>query len=171
MKKQKKQEYVVQGHPWHPTDTPWGSEAEYVYRMTGDTIECCRDRVIVRYLMAGDTRPLAALLSLGRAPSPAVLRYLSAMLHPADGTEDEMPFRLDVKDRLQRKGRRRDPENWWRDILISKNVEREMDEGGKYEWHAIPNVASMFSNPDKVRQTVRDAYDKYHPKKRAKPQK
>ncbi len=138
--------------------------------MTGETIEYCRDFVVLRYLLDGDTRPLAALLASGRAPGPAVLRYLSAMLQPADGTEDKVPFRLNVKDRLQRKGARHDPEIMWRDFLLSKNVEREMNERGKYEWHAIPNVASMLPNAKKAYQTVRDAYDKRHPKK-TKPRK
>ena len=133
--------------------------------MKGKTIEYCQDHVILRYLLDGNTRPLAALLASGRAPSPGVLRYLSAMLQPADGTEDKVPYRLNVKDRLQRKGRRRDPEKLWRNFLLSKNVERVMEEGGKYEWHAIPEVASMLPNADKAYQTVRDAYDERHPKK------
>ena len=166
----KKHKYEVQGDLFHPTDTAWGSEADYFHRMTGETIEYCRDFVVLRYLLDGDTRPLAALLASGRAPGPAVLRYLSAMLQPADGTEDKVPFRLNVKDRLQQKGARHDPEIMWRDFLLSKNVEREMNEGGKYEWHAIPNVASMLPNAEKAYQTVRDAYDKRHPKK-TKPRK
>ncbi len=161
----KKHKYEVQGDLWHPTDTAWGSEADYFHRMTGKTVEYCQDFVILRYLFAGDTRPLAALLASGCAPGPAVLRHLSAMLQPADGTEDKVPFRLNVQDRLQRRGPRHDPEITWRNFLLSKNVEREMDEEGKYEWHAIPNVASMLPNAEKAYQTVRDAYDKRHPKK------
>lgn len=170
MKKQKKHEYVVQGAPWHPLDTSWGSEAAYYHRMSGEPIECTRDFVILRYLFDGDTRPLAALLVSGHAPGPAVLRHLSKMLQPADGTEDKIPFRLDVKDRLGRKGRRRDPEIPWRNFLISKNVEREIAEGEKYEFDAILNVASMMPNAHKAYQTVRDAYDERHRKKR-KPRK
>ena len=170
MKKQKKHKDDVQGHPWSLKDTPWGQEAEHANKTHGWPINSCRDAVILHYLIAGDTRPLAALLTLGRAPGPAVLRYLSAMLQPADGTEDKVPFRLNVKDRLGRKGRRRDPEIAWRNFLLSENVERKMEEGEKYEFGAIPYVASMLSGDDKTggdkyEQTVRDAYDERHPKK------
>ena len=139
----KKHKYEVQGDLFHPTDTAWGSEADYFHRMTGETIEYCRDFVILRYLFAGDTRPLAALLASGCAPGPAVLRHLSAMLQPADGTEDKVPFRLNIKDRLQRKGPRSDPEIAWRNFLISKNVEREMDEGAAgYDGRGRPAAAA-----------------------------
>ncbi len=166
----KKPEYEVEGDRWHPIDTPWGQEADYYHRNTDETFEYCRDLVILKYLSYGDTRPLAAWLMSGRAPGPAVLRHLSAMLHPTDGTEDKVPFRLTVKDRLHRKGPRRDPEKTWRDFQISRNVERELSEGKKYEWDAIQNVASMLPNADTAFQTVRDAYDKHHPKKRVKSQ-
>jgi len=164
MKKQKHQ-YELEDDPWSRTDTPWGSEADYYHKMTDETFEYCRDFVILRYLLDGDTRPLAAWLVSGRAPGPEVLKYLSAMLQPAEGTEDKVPFRLIDKNRLQRSGPRRDPEIPWRNFLLSKNVEREMGEGKKYEFEAIPNVASMLPNSDKAHQTVRDAYDKHHPKK------
>ncbi len=170
MKKQKKHEYVVQGHPWSLEDTPWGQEAVYVHRTRGSPLSACRDAVILRYLIAGDTRPLAALLTLGVAPHPIVLRHLSAMLQPSDGTEDKVPFRLNVKDRLGRKGRRHDPEIGWRNFLLSENVERKMEEREKYEFGAIPYVASLLSGDDETHgkqyeQTVRDAYDERHPKK------
>ena len=70
----KKHKYEVQGDLFHPTDTAWGSEADYFHRMTGETIEYCRDFVVLRYLLDGDTGQLAALLASGRAPGPAVLR-------------------------------------------------------------------------------------------------
>jgi hypothetical protein len=166
-----KKDHQIQGDPWDSLDTGWGSEADYFHRMTGESVEYCKDCVILRYLMAGDTRPLAALMMSGRAPGPAVLKHVSAMLQPADGTENEVPFRLNVKSRLKQKGRRRDPEKSWRDLLISKNVERILEEGGKYEWHAIPEVAAMLPNAGKAHQTVRDAYDERHPNKHSKARK
>ena len=87
MKKQKKHEYDIQGHPWSLKDTPWGQEAEHASKTRGRPINACRDAVILHYLIAGDTRPLAALLTLGFAPHPKVLQHLSEMLQPADGTE------------------------------------------------------------------------------------
>jgi len=88
----KKDDYVVQGNPWSLRDTPWGQEAEHASRELGRHINTCRDAVIVHYLSAGDTRPLAALLTLGEAPGPKLLKYLASMLQPADGTEEEVPF-------------------------------------------------------------------------------
>ena len=67
-KKHKKHKYEIQGDLWHPTDTAWGSEADYSHRLRGETIEYWRDKVILRYLYAGDTRPLAALLGSPTQP-------------------------------------------------------------------------------------------------------
>jgi hypothetical protein len=163
-----KEEYEIPGHSWHPTDTPWGSEADYYHRMTDETSEYCRDFVILRYLMDGDTRPLAALMMLGRAPGPAVLRHLAAMLHPAEGSEVKIPISLVRKRRNGKAGPYPNPENKWRDTLLAEHMEMLIAKGAKYEFEAVPEVANMLPNPLTAEQTVRDAYDLRNPRGRSK---
>jgi hypothetical protein len=164
-----KKTYKIPGHSWHPTDTPWGSETDFYHRTTDETFEKCRDFVILRYLKAGDTRPLAALMALGRAPGPEVLKHLADMLHPAEGSEDEFPISLVRYRRNRKAGPYRNPENSWRDFLLSEQVKMKMAEGAKYEFGAISKVAEMLPNPLKAEQTVRDAYDLRNPRGRSKP--
>jgi hypothetical protein len=159
-----KEEYEIPGHSWHPTDTPWGSEADYYHRRTDESFEYCRDFVILRYLMDGDTRPLAALMTLGRAPGPAVLQYLAAMFHPAGGSEDKVPISLVRKRRNGKAGPYPNPENKWRDTLFAEQVKKLLAEGKNYEFEAIPTVAEMLPNALKAKQTVRDAYDLRNPR-------
>ena len=141
-----KEGYEITGHPWHPRDTPWGSEADYYHRMTDETLEYCRDAVILRYLMDGDTRPLAALMMLGRAPGPAVLRYLAAMLQPTEGSEAENPISLVRKRRNGEAGPYPNPELKWLGKLLSEQVKMQIAQGKNYEFVAIPDVAKMLSN-------------------------
>jgi len=163
-----KEGYEITGHPWHPTDTPWGSDADFFHRMTDETPEYCRDFVILRYLMDGDTRPLAALMALGRAPSPAVLKHLAAMLHPAEGSEEKNPISLVRKRRNGKAGPYPNPELKWLGNLQSEQVKIKMAEGANYEFEAIPEVAKMLPNGLKAEQTVRDAYDLRNPRGRLK---
>jgi hypothetical protein len=164
MARKKKELFPIEGHPWDKQGTPWGQEADYYSRKTGDPFERCRDFVILLYLYDGDPRPLTALLSTGEPPGPAVLRYVAAMLAaPSHDQRPKVPFELIVKGRNGRKPK--DRELKWRDVLVSKLVEDEMALGKKYEHAAAPDVAASLGLGV---QTVRDAYDKFHPRKNRK---
>ena len=164
-----KEGYEITGHPWHPKDTPWGSEADYYHRKMDGTFEYWRDAVILLYLKAGDTRPLAALMMSGRAPGPAVLRYLAEMLQPTEGSEAANPISLVRKRRNGKAGPYPNPENKWRDTLLADHMEMLIAKGAKYEFEAVLEVAKMLPNGLKAAQTVRDAYDRRNPKGRSKP--
>lgn len=155
-----KKTYEIEGPPWSLTDTPWGMEADYARRLTGNHIDICRDYVILRYLLDGDTRPLAALMALGHAPGPAILKHLADMLQPADSTEDEIKYALKPKRRNGDPGPRINPELKWLGLLEALNVQKLMGEGAKYEFEAIPKVAEMLPNGLKAFETVRAEYDK-----------
>ncbi len=164
MARKKKELHKIEGDPWSLADTPWGQEAHHFSRESGEPFEKCRDLVILQYLSDGDTRPLLALIRTGQAPGPGVLRYVAAMMGEVRHNKlENLPFRLEVKGNDGNKPR--DGELRWRDYLLNKNVECEMEEGGKYEHHAIPNIASLSGLG---KQTVRDAYDKFHPRKKHK---
>jgi hypothetical protein len=61
--------------------TPWGIEALWIARSRGwnDGYRAF-DRVVMRYLSQGDTRPLEDLLEHARVPGRVGLRYIAAMI-------------------------------------------------------------------------------------------
>jgi hypothetical protein len=141
-------------------DTPWGQEIDYYERETGRTFEESSDLTILRYLIHGDTRPLASFFEGGFTPGPVVLKYLSAMLYPIDGTEKTIPFKIKLKTRLGQKGRRHNPENDWRDFLIGINAMQIAAKNGPGGYDAtIAEVSDMLPGERNKKQTIRDAYD------------
>ena len=141
-------------------DTPWGQEIDYYERETGWTFEYSSDFTILRYLIDGDTRPLASFFEGGFAPGAIVLKYLSGMLYPTSRTKKYIPFKIELKTRLGQKGRRHNPENDWRDFLIAKNAMQIGEKHGPGGYEAtITEVADMLPGKKNKKQTVRDAYD------------
>jgi len=152
--------YEIEGHPWSLTETPWGTEADYAHRVTGEPIEQCRDYVIMRYLMEGDTRPLAALFSLGHAPGTMVLDYVAGMLHPADGTETEIEYILKPKRRNGKPGPLPSPETKWTGLLTTLNVLERTNDDGEYRNTVFYDVAKELPSGNKAYETVRAEYRK-----------
>ncbi len=164
MARKKKELFPVQGHPWDKESTPWGQEADFLSRRSGNPFAICRDFIILIYLSYGDAKPLAALFMTGEAPGPAVLRYVAGMMGaPTYNKHLDLPFEMFLKGRNGRKWK--DRELVWRDFLLNKKVEKEMAGGKKYEHAAVPDIAALSGLGE---QTVRDAYDKYHPRRKPK---
>ncbi len=164
MARKKKELFPIEGPPWDKKNTPWGQEADFYSQQSGDSFAKCRDFVILSYLQYGDPRPLVALFMTGKAPGPAVLRYVAGMMgHPTHNKLRNLPFEMFLKGRNGKKPK--DRELVWRDFLLNKNVEKEMALDKKYEHAAVPDVAELSGLG---KQTVRDAYDKYHPRRKPK---
>lgn len=162
MARKKKVLFPHEGHPWDKENTPWGQEADFYSQKTGEPFAKCRDIIITEYLHSGDPRPLAEIFMTGKAPGPGVLRYLAGMMGaPSHDKHLDLPFELILKGRKGKKPKNRELK--WRDFLLNKNVEKEMIQGKKYEHAAVPDVAELSGLGQ---QTVRDAYDKYHPRKK-----
>ena len=113
---------------WAETDeagtpgNPWGILACEYHHGTGSPIGDCVDLVIVHYLRSGVVHPLTAIFELGLAPSPRVLKFLARMLEPSIGTEEKVPYQLDVKRRSGNAGDVSDPSTAVRDWLIYRNA-------------------------------------------------
>ena len=164
MASKKKELILHEGHPWDKENSPWGQEADYYSQKTGEPFSKCRDIIITEYLNNGDPRPLAEILKMGEAPGPGVLRFLAGMMGaPSHEKHLDLPFEVILKGRKGRKPK--DRELKWRTFLLNKNVENKISQGKKYEFVAIPEVAELSGLGE---QTVRDAYDKYHPRKKPK---
>ena len=164
MARKKKKLLPIEGPPWDKKNTPWGQEAAFLSDQSDEPFAIWRDFIILSYLQYGDPRPLVALFMTGKAPGPAVLRYVAGMMgHPTHNKLRDLPFEMFLKGRNGRKPK--DRELVWRDFLLNKNVEKEMALDKKYEHAAVPDVAELSGLG---KQTVRDAYDKYHPRRKPK---
>lgn len=108
---------------------PWAIEATELHEATGKPLGDCINTVILDWLKAGDTRPLAAWLALGRAPATDTLHYLARMLHPQDRTEDDVPYRLIIVSRTGQRGARRDRVDDVRDRKLHAIYELRMEDG------------------------------------------
>jgi hypothetical protein len=141
--------------PWDPAGTPWGQEATSYCQESREPFDECRDIVILDYLQNGDTRPLVDLLRTGKAPGPAVLRFMAAMFgEPTHKLHESLSFELLIKGKNGNRVRQRD--YVWRDKLLSDSVEKIMNgDRGVYE-SAIMTVAKKY---DLSVDTVRNAYD------------
>jgi hypothetical protein len=120
-----------------------------------------RDRVILERLLSGDTRALATLLLADHIPGPTVRQCLALMLldwpeaeaavaaKPALNQELwQLPFRLIVKSRPRRRGRRRGAKTVGGTILQGGNVNRLVEELGYDAAIARVNEAvSSLINP------------------------
>lgn len=132
-----------------------------------------RDMTILRWLTTGNVRALAAMLLQGHQPGSAVLIYLGKMLLEADdvtftvpsrGTYP-VPYRLVAKKRTRTKGRKRDPENDIRDLLIARNVARLSKDGGYEAAVARMVEVSKETGANIERATIRKAYGRFSRKK------
>ncbi len=103
---------------------PWGILARDYHRGTGSPIGDCVDLVIVYYLRSGVVHPLTAIFELGLSPGPRVLKFLVQMLEPSTGTEEKVPYQLDVKRRSGNAGAVSDPTIAVRDRLIYDSAVR-----------------------------------------------
>ena len=144
-------------------DNPWDSEAAWIAREEGGLVNEFYDRVILRLLRLGGSRPLADFLLKGHEPGPTVRRYIALMMlnrddfanrSPADSNlfpDDEMPFRFDIKSRSGKKGRHFEPE---------KQQVAQLAPTLGYE-AAIARVKEAINESGGAvgEQTIRDAYD------------
>ena len=141
-----------------PPDYPWLIEVDLLKKAGHEFESRVEDLVILKYLMAGDTRVLAWFLLDGYTPSPGMLKFIGQMLEPGSQPTDKVPFELVAKSRTPERGRPpKGPEQELRDLLIYSRVTEliERDGPGSYE-AAIDEVASLDGLE---RSTVRRAYD------------
>jgi hypothetical protein len=136
-----------------------------------------RNRVIIEWLLAGDSRALAALLLDGHVLGETARVVLALMLldeTDAKATIEQrhldpetwrFPYRFMLKGG-RAAGRRFSPENAERDRLLAENVNRLRQQGVRYKV-AIDTVnrAVRDSGGAIGEQTIRDAYDRRHGKK------
>ena len=83
-------------------EQPWTIEADMIGTIRKIPKNESFDLVILRYLIAGDTRPLAWWLYEGHCPSPTTLKYIAYMLEPDN---DNIPYKLITKSRTPKRGR------------------------------------------------------------------
>ncbi len=159
----------------HNPGTPWGIEADILMRERGWSKEKARDVVIAKWLRAGDTKALGALLELGHAPGPGVLNFLARMLqHESLDTakdRDEVPFRLVAQSRTGQRGRPLDPEIAVRDRLLALQVEKRVSAGVTKE-AAVADVVEMLDPNDadfKAARTVDEAHKRRSGRKARQP--
>jgi hypothetical protein len=118
--------------------TEWEGEIDLYMRLGNSEAEG-HQIVLLKWLKAGDTRPLAWALCLGKPVSPGMLAYVGLMLLPP-GTEipedmppEEMPYRLEAVRRTGKAGNVAKPGNWWRDLMTATVVKHLMANGLSYE--------------------------------------
>jgi hypothetical protein len=94
------------GGPLSPT-TGWGVEALKIADELGGDPYRAFDRVLIRYLIGGDVRPLLHLLDHGKVPGIGAQRYIAAMISPEYRTQfPEVAFPYDIRfDENRRRGR------------------------------------------------------------------
>ena len=126
---------------------PWGLLAYEYHHGTGSPISDCVDRLVVHYLRSGIVHPLTALLELGLAPSPKVLKFLAQMLEPSTGTEEQVPYQLDVKRRSGHAGDISDPSTAVRDSLIYHHAVRLGATRRGYRDRAVDEARNLI-DPD-----------------------
>ena len=143
--------------------TPWDIRVDQLIRESGATQQVARDHVILEWLSKGDTVPFTEFVYQGHVPGDAVIKYVANMMNPAKGTDELIPFALEVSSR-GRKGRRSSPRIEIRDKLLAKNVERLMETKSYNE--ALDEVADLLGEglDNDPRDTVEKAYKRYKSK-------
>jgi hypothetical protein len=141
----------------------WDTEAELLADVHGKSIDECREDVILKWLMAGDLRPLRAALLRGWVMGRVVQQHLGAML--LDDNEEyccidnptgcQMSHQLVVRQRGP--GNPRKPENFVRDIDLVANMLILRKTGLSYE----EAIAEVVSKTEWSESTVKGAYRKY----------
>src|SRR5262245_24849886 len=141
----------------------WDTEAKFLARVHGRSLDECREAVILKWLMEGDLRPLRDALLRGRMMPREVQQHLGAMLLDDneeyrtidDPTGRRTSHQLVVRQR--RSGNARKPENVVRDIILVVNVRLRMERGAPYQ-DAVEEVALKTGWGE---STVKAAYQKY----------
>jgi len=138
------------------SDPPWDLEAKLLALLSGMSFDEASDKIIIHWLDSGDLRPLAWKLLERRRPGQLVLTYLALMMLDQD-VEGRVPYRL--KTVLRKAGRRKQPENFVRDLVIRTLVDKRIKELGPGSYDAsIKDVAKRTNHSERV---VRNAYDRY----------
>ncbi len=143
--------------------TPWDIRVDQLMRENNATQQVARDLVILDWLLKGDTRPFTAFVTQGHGPGNEVIKYIALMMNPAKGTDEYVPYALEVSSR-GRKGRRSSPTIEMRDKLLAQNVERLMETNSYNE--ALDEVADLLGEglDNDPRDTVEKAYKLYKSK-------
>jgi len=146
--------------------THWEVEIATMQGVTGRPLEECQKDVMLRWLRAGDARPVAHWLASGLPLPLEVSLYLAGMLDPkrtpmelcADGTEQpvQYSFRLVAKpENGRRKGSK--PETDVRDVVFARQVRQRMEDFGETLEIAVANIAEMQGGSH-LEATVKKAY-------------
>ena len=141
----------------------WDTEAELLAEAHGKSIDECREAVILKWLMAGNLRPLRAALLRGWVMGREVQQHLAAMLLDDNEeyrcVDDPTPLKSSHQLIVRQRGpgHPSKPENFLRDIDLVANTLILMKTGSSYE-EAIAEVASKKSWSE---GTVKGAYQKY----------
>jgi len=156
-------------HLWAENDetgtpgNPWGIMAWEFHQVTGNLIGDCVDNVIVHYLRLGKVHPLTAIFELGLTPSPKVSKFLAEMLDPSTSTEEQVPYKFDIKRRSGKAGDFSDPSTAIRDLLLYREAIRLGAKKRGYRDRAVDEARNLFE-PDcrPGFETALKAYKKYH---------
>ncbi len=108
--------------------TPWDICVHKFMQDSDVTQQIARDFVILEWFIKGNTVPFTAFVLQVHVPGDEVIKYIALMMNPAKGTDEIVPYALEVSSR-GRKGRRPDPEIEVRGKLTAQYVERLMKEG------------------------------------------
>ena len=141
----------------------WDTEAKFVASASGLSLDECRELVILKWMEAGDLRPLRAALLRGDMLGQVIQQHLGAML--LDNNEefcliDNNVGRKTSHQLIVRKrgpGPAYKPENFIRDIDLSVNV-RILKRLGLSVEKAVAEVARKKGRSE---GTVKQAYQKY----------
>jgi hypothetical protein len=141
----------------------WDTEAKFIARANGLSLDQCREAVILKWMEAGDLRPLRASLLRGELLGPVIQQYLGAMLL---GDDEEFCFidnsvgRKTSHQLIVRKrgpGRAYKPENFMRDIGLSVSV-RVLK---RFKFSVEEAIAEVARKKGWSEGTVKQAYQKY----------
>jgi hypothetical protein len=142
----------------------WDTEAELLASANGLPLNECREAVILKWMEAGDLRPLRAALLPGDMLGRVIQQYLGAMLLDDDEEfcfiDEQTAGRKTSHQLIVRKrgpGPARKPENFVRDLELSAGV-RILTRLGLSVEKAIAEIALKKGCSE---GTVKQAYQKY----------
>src|SRR5262245_52637616 len=136
------------------SNRPWDLEAKLLALLSGMSSDEASDRTIIYWLMSGDLRPLASILFERRIPGQLVLTYLALMMLDQD-VEGLAPYRLKLVPR--KAGRPKQPENFVRDLVLSRLVKKRIKELGPGNYDAsIKDVAKRIRHSERLVQNANE---------------
>ncbi len=143
--------------------TTWDIRVDQLMQNANASQQVARDFVILEWLLKGDTVPFTAFVIQGHIPSLTIIKYIALMMNPAKGTDEIVPYALEVRSR-GRKGRRSSPTIEFRNKLLGENVERRMETMSYNK--ALDEVADLLGEglDNDPRDTVEKAYKRYKSK-------